>query len=310
MNDPSSQAKSGRCLETAGGVIHYPAYIPVSTFGSTYPLDALIQPYLPRLAPAIMVSYHYAKSIKTKPRIPLLIDSGGFAALLGGSEIIEEHGLGILRIKKEEGLDELTPLKLLDFQEQYADVAFTLDFPIPPGMARKEADLRMRLTTENAIWALNNRRRKDLKLFACIQGLNRDDYLNVARRLSAFDFDGFAIGGLVPRVHDEKLIDALIPCILDLIRSRPLHVFGLGKPDTTRWLFQLGVDSVDSSSYVKMAADGRLWSDPGKRIPNPSPTDRLHIALCNLAEATKNTLPLSATGMVFLTHTLNRLPTS
>jgi helicase len=291
-------------------VIRYPAYIPVTTFGGAYPLDALIQPYLPRLAPAVMVSYHYAKTMKTKPRIPLLVDSGGFAALLPGSEIIEEAGLGLLRVKNGEEVDELTPLRLLDFQEQHADVAFTLDFPIPPGMERKDADRRVRLTVENAIWALNNRRRKDLRLFACIQGLGLDDYMDAARQLSAHEFDGFAAGGLVPRVHDEKLIDTLIPRILDLIGNRPLHVFGLGKPDTTRWLFQLGVDSVDSSSYVKLAADGRLWSDPGKRIPNPSPTDRLHIALCNLAEATKKTLPLSATSMVFSTYALNRSTTS
>jgi|WetSurMetagenome_2_1015567.scaffolds.fasta_scaffold30924_3 queuine/archaeosine tRNA-ribosyltransferase len=308
MSDRYAQIlpESVRRLETASGAIEYPAYIPVTTFGSKYPLDELIQPYLPRLAPAVMVSFHYAQSMKKKPRIPVLIDSGGFAALFEGSQIVEEHGLGVLRVKAETDVDELTPHRLLDFQERHADIAFTLDFPIPPGMERPEADRRMHLTVKNAIWALKNRRRKELKLFACIQGLTAPDYMNVAQELAAQDFDGFAIGGLVPRVRDEKLIDALIPSVLDQIGERPLHVFGLGKPDTTRWLFRLGVDSVDSSSYVKLAADGRLWSDPKKRILDPSPMHRLHLALCNLAEATGKTLPLSTSRLVFSTHVLHR----
>jgi helicase len=103
-----------------------------------------------------------------------------------------------------------------------------------------------------------------------------------------------------------KLIGTLIPHVIDLIGGRPLHIFGLGKPDITHWLFQLGVDSVDSSSFVRLAAEGRLWSEPKNQIQDPSPMDRLHIALCNLAEATGKTLPLSTNRLIFSTHALYR----
>jgi tRNA-guanine family transglycosylase len=286
-----------RRLETASGVIDYPAYIPVTTYGDTYPLDALIQPYLPRLAQAIMVSFHYAQAMNKKPRIPILIDSGGFAALFQGSEITEEHGLGILRLPDGDKIDELTPMRVLDFQEQHADVGFTLDFPIPPDTDRYEADRRMRLTCANAVWALENRRRKEMRLFACIQGLEADDYLKVAGELAGQAFDGFAIGGLVPRARDRDLIESVVVGVLERIGDRPLHVFGMGKPETTQRLFDLGVDSVDSSSYVKLAADGKSWIDTESH-DDPATTDRLLLALSNLAEASRSTPFGRRRGMV------------
>ncbi len=275
-------------LETENGTIDYPAYVPVTTFGGTYPLDTLIRPYLPRLAPAVMVSFHYAQAMKRKPRIPVFIDSGGFATLFERSEIVEERGLGLLRVHNDGGVDELSPMRVLDFQELHADVAFTLDFPIPPNTERKEAERRMRLTFSNAVWALRNRRRKGLRLFACIQGGDENDYLNMAKKLSKYEFDGFAIGGLVPRAQNKKMIESVIKGVRTIAGARPLHVFGLGKPETTKWLFELGADSVDSSSYVKLAADGKSWSD-NKEIADPAVTDRLLLALNNLKEAAKHT---------------------
>lgn len=280
--------RPARRLETASGTIDYPAYIPVTTFGDKYPLDALIQPYLPRLAPAVMVSFHYAQAMKKKPRIPVLIDSGGFAALFQGSVIVEEHGLGILRVPDDDQIDELTPMRVLDFQEQRADVAFTLDFPIPPDTDRQEADRRMRLTCANAIWALENRRRKDMRLFAGIQGLDPDDYVRVASELACHGFDGFAIGGIVPRARNWDFIEAVVTGLLELSGDRPLHVFGMGKPESSARLFELGVDSVDSSSYVKLAADGKSWTEADPP-DDPTTTDRLLLALSNLAEAARAT---------------------
>src|SRR5580698_4444822 len=49
-----------KVLKTPSGLIPLPSYIPVTTFGKKYPLDNLIRPYLPRLAKAVMVSWHYA----------------------------------------------------------------------------------------------------------------------------------------------------------------------------------------------------------------------------------------------------------
>jgi tRNA-guanine family transglycosylase len=282
-----------RQLKTASGVIRYPAYIPVTTFGKKYPLDALIQPYLPRLSQAVMVSYHYARQMKQRPRLPLLIDSGGFAALFEGTRIVEEGSLGVLEIPTKEGVERLHPADVLDFQERNADIAFTLDFPIPPKTNLAEAERRQRLTIANAIWTLRNRRRQDLRLFACIQAWDEHSAAQCTVELAAHPFDGFAIGGLVPRVREWDVVAEIVSNVQQHIDERPLHVLGLGKPETTARLFEIGVDSVDSSSYVKLAADGKLWSTPNCTLLDPSPQERLRLALENLARASQVSLPLS-----------------
>lgn len=298
---------SKRALTTRRGKINLPAYIPVTTYGNRYPLDRLIQPYLPRLAQAVMVSYHYAKQIEEQPQLPLYLDSGGFASLFKGSTIRKSGSVGILEIQHEdeEGTSErVHPADVLDLQERIADVAFTLDFPIPPGMDSRQSKRRMKLTITNAHWALENRRRKDMLLFACIQAWDAESASQCAKEYATSGFDGVAIGGLVPRARDPELVLEIVRAVREHIPDLPLHVFGLGKPKFTEQLFQAGVDSVDSSAYVKMAASGKLWSRPGVEVVDPSPTDRLHLALCNLATASQVAIPLSMTNMVFSTQAL------
>ncbi len=294
-----------RTLTTRTGTIRFPAYIPVTTFGDRYPLDRLVQPYLPRLAQAIMVSFHYARQMTEQPRLPVLVDSGGFASLFDTACVVTSGGLGVLEVAGTETVETVHPRDVLDLQERIADVAFSLDFPIPPGMALPEARLRQELTIANAHWALANRRRRDLPLFACVQAWDADSARACARAYAGAGFDGIAIGGLVPRARTISTVCAIVEAVRTEIGDQPLHVFGLGQPETIETLFTIGVDSVDSSAYVQLAADGRLWSHPGQKLTHASPVDRLHLALCNLAAATGRALPLSASRIVLATHTLN-----
>jgi len=292
MNKPNS---TPTFLETSHGRISFPAYIPVTTFGAKYPLDELIRPYLPRLASALMVSYHYAKQMKVRPDLPLLIDSGGFASLFQGARICKIGGVGILEIPQEGGgIDTLTPGGVLAFQEANADVAFTLDFPIPPSMSARDAEERLDLTIANAYWALENRRSRTMKLYACLQGLDFDGYMACAQELAEGAFDGFAIGGLVPRVSDRKELYRIVEGVRKITEGKPLHVLGLGKPELIEHLYALGVQSVDSSSYVKLAADGRSWKQPDITLQDAATMERLYLAISNLAYAGKRNLPLSA----------------
>lgn len=286
-------ADTSRFLDTPSGRIDFPAYIPVTTFGDRYPLDRLIQPYLPRLAKAVMVSHHYAKQMKQRPRLPVLIDSGGFAALFEGSVIHEEHGLGVLETNLKGQRELLSPMQVLEFQEEHADVAFTLDFPIPPGTEAYEAHRRQKLSIDNAMWAIENRRRREMRLYASIQAWDGASAAQCAMELAKKPFDGFAIGGLVPRTRNPNLVKEIVAAVASEIDDRPLHVFGLGKPETTKTLFSLGVDSIDSSSYVKSAAEGHNWS-LDRMTKDPSTLELLQIAISNLASASERCLPLAS----------------
>lgn len=286
-------------LNTAHGPISLPAYVPVTTFGTKYPLDDLVRPYLPRLAPAAMVSFHYARQMTDRPSLPLLIDSGGFASLFQNATVKSVAGLGVLQTSTDDGTQTLHPRDVLEFQEKHADVAFTLDFPIPPSMALSEGRRRTKLTIANARWAIENRRRKDMLLYACVQGWDVISYRACALAYADLGFEGIAIGGLVPRVSDMDGVLAIVDAVRDAVPNKPLHVFGLGKPETVEILFNRGVSSVDSSSYVKLAAEGRLWGQPTARLTDATPTERLNLALCNLATAAQRVMPLSTSHLLF-----------
>jgi helicase len=234
-----------------------------------------------------------------RPSTPLLIDSGGFASLFQNARVERNGELGLLEIMSEGEVETLHPREVLEFQEQYADVAFTLDFPILSSMALGEARRRQELTIANARWALENRRRKDLLLYACIQGWDVESYRTCASAYALLGFDGIAIGGLVPRIGNFDEVLKIIDAVRCAVTGKPLHVFGLGKPGIVDVLFRRGVQSVDSSAYVRLAADGRLWGQPTVSLPDASPSERLHLALCNLAMATQRALPLSASHLLF-----------
>jgi len=294
-----------RILQTRRGPIRLPVFVPVTTFGDRYPLDRLIRPYLPRLAHAMLVSYPFAKGVKPEEiRLPLFVDSGGFASLFETSTIVEDSGLGVLHTRQDDVEDTVHPRHVLDLQEGLADVAFPLDFPIPPGMDEAQARRRFDLTIANAVWALDNRRRRDLLLFGVVQAWDADTARESARTLARRQFDGFAIGGMVPRARDLALVRAMVEAVRGEIGDRPLHVFGLGKPDVVRQLFEWGVDSVDSSSYVKLAADGKVWGDDQFHLPDATVPERLNLALCNLATAAGRSLPLAASRLVFRSSAL------
>ncbi len=289
-----------RELKTRSGTIKFPAFIPVTTFGNHFPLDPLVRPYLPLLAQAAMVSYPYAQGPVPSLRIPLFVDSGGFACLLPGGRVEEEDGLGVLVIEREgEEARRIHPREVLDLQERIADVAFTLDFPCPPGLDKNEASRRVALSQANSLWALRNRRRRDLPLFAGVQGLYVDGYRESVRALAGEHFDGFAIGGLVPRARNHQLVLEIVRDVRKEIGERPLHLFGLGQPDLISRLFLEGADSADSSSYLRFAADGRQLGNTSLRNRDPSPTERLNLALRNLASVGTFRVPLSATGLLW-----------
>ena len=288
-----------RMLQTRAGTIHFPAYIPVTTFGNKYPLDNLIRPYLPRLSQAMMVSFHYARQINEAARLPLFVDSGGFASLFESSSVSAKKGLGVLQTNIDGKKEKIHPSDVLELQELIADVAFTLDFPIPPGTDAKEAQKRQRLTIANAHWASANRRRKDLRLYAVVQAWDAESAAVCAKEYKNAGFDGIAIGGLVPHSRNMDIVISIVEAVKNEIGDLPLHVFGLGKPEIVETLFEMGVASIDSSSYVKMAADGKLWGQLEQFADSISTSQRLHLALCNLANATGASFPLSASRMKF-----------
>ncbi len=225
-----------------------------------------------------------------------------------GARLREDRGLGVVEIDTDAGAELLHPVDVLDVQEAKADVAFSLDFPVPPGAPADEALWKTELSIRNAIWALSNRRRKDLPLYASVPVTDDLGALGaVIRDLASEGFDGIALGGLVPRARNVEFIKKAVETARAAAEDLPMHAFGIGKPQLVRELFTMGIDSVDSSSYVRKAVEGKMWHGLEEvTVEDPTPLERLHIALCNLANATGAKFPISMASVVFNTYSLER----
>jgi len=161
----------------------------------------------------------------------------------------------------------IDPIEILRIQESIgADIAATLDIPVLPQentLTQKHAET-LRTCVKNALITLKHREREDMLIYACIQGgdiramLNMVDYLQKRGQ-----FDGFAIGGLVPKRSNFQQIVDTIWAVRKRIRDAPLHVFGLGGPSYIPLLVYLGVDTFDSSSYLR-AGSKRVYFVPGQ----------------------------------------------
>ena len=252
---------TARHLKTQYGTITFPTFMPVTTFGGKYPLDELMRPYLRRLSICAMVSYYYAKNMKPaeRPSMPLFIDSGGFASLFEGSRIVTNDNYAIIETK--EG-DAISPHDVLALQERHADIGATLDFLVPPSVTPDEAVARQNWTIRNALWALTHRKNQRLKLYASIQAWDESSTKRIMSALVDYAFDGFALGGMVPRVKDPDTILSIVKVIREIDDHRPLHVFGIGQPELMVRLFKAGVDSTDSSSFLRATAEKRFLAPP------------------------------------------------
>lgn len=248
---------SHRVLMVGGKQLSLPAFFPVTTFGGKFPLDDLVRPYFPRLAPGIMVSYHYAKKMKEKPAGVVFIDSGGFASLFEGSQAIDLGEFAV--IKTKEG-DTITPADVLAFQEEHADIGATVDFLIPPDIPVEEAIHRQALTLKNALWTIHARTRRSLLLYASVQAWDTESAARLTGALAPYPFDGYALGGMVPRIRRPDEIVDIVRAIRSVDPVRPLHVFGIGTPLLMQKLIAAGADSFDSSSFVRAAVDGKRLS--------------------------------------------------
>ncbi len=243
-----------REMRTKHGTISFPTFMPVTTFGDKYPLDKMVQPYLKRTSQCLMVSHYYAQEMKKRPNMPIFIDSGGFAGLFEGAEIIEYDEYACIKTKEGE---ELNPLDVLHFQIKNADIGATLDFIIPPGLDVAECIRRQNLTIKNALYAQKHNIVGDLVLYASLQCWDEKSARQCARIYSEAGFPGIAIGGMVPRSKDKEYIKNTVRAVREEAPDCVIHVFGCGNIDLIPALIEVGADSFDSSSYVRAAVDTR-----------------------------------------------------
>ena len=220
-----SRARAG-ILSTAHGSILTPAFMPIATQGAVKSLTieevkslgagiVLSNTYHQYLQPGIKVIKKFGGlHAFMKCDLPLLTDSGGFQIFsLANMVKVKRHGVEFLsHINGDRHF--LTPRKSIDIQAALgSDIMMVLDlFPGFPA-SRQQAEHSVTTTTRWAKECLEHKQKLEARsfahraiglwpkkrgrqlLFAIVQGSTYKDLRRrSAKELTAFDFDGFAVG--------------------------------------------------------------------------------------------------------------------
>lgn len=157
---------------------------------------------------------------------------------------------------------DTTPSRILRTQREIgADILGTIDRPISKTNRDVENQHRIRESTEFALEA-SDAHDGDGLLFASVHGHDPETVRNTVQYLERNgDFDGYALGSLVPIRTDYTKVTKLV---LSARRStdKHLHVYGLGGLVYQPLLLYLGVDSFDSSAFIRSAGN-RNYLVPG-----------------------------------------------
>ena len=195
---------------------------------------------------------------------PLFLDSGGFKLLYSTGLDLKKFG-----IEKETEADDIFAL-----QEDFGgEIIASLDYPLPPGLERSEAEKRMNLSLENAyrVAELLTTKARPPFLYVCCHGQSQSDIENYVRQvfdrlLGVLPSFGLAIGSLVPLrgKQDAAVLERICGVQKAIPESErhhtPIHAFGVSG-ELTPILTYMGVDSFDSTSYIQ-AARGLNYADP------------------------------------------------
>lgn len=190
-------------------------------------------------------------NFEVKKHILTFVDSGGYRLKEYGAKIRSKKTVVIWHDKV------IDVERVLSTQNENGDIGNTLDFPI-------SSDIRNK--TEYVNFNLNSARKSiekkpdDLFLYGTIQAWDYKSAITYSKKISESQFDGFAIGGLVQFSHSpQKIIDIVAGVTSVIPRDKPVHVFGVTNPILMPILIGLGIDTFDSSSYIRSSLNRKYY---------------------------------------------------
>lgn len=284
-----------RLLTTRRGPLALSTYVPAVRLSQ--PLDRLIRPYLPRLAHAAAIGLSRARQGAEGNGLPPMITIVAPGLLDVGVRLEREEGYHRTPLLVLPDGEAVRWLDVVDLLERQADVAITPSAPIPPNIGAIHAyvDLVVELAGETA----RNIRRRDLPLLAAVPGISESVVADVLARLAPSDYAGYCVD-LAPVATDEDVQRAVLAQVRVAAGERAVAVLGIEPSPATRdALYAAGVDLLIARAPLALAAEGRGWADPTVTLPGGAEapqSDRLQLALVNLASATGREMPLSAQG--------------
>ncbi|WP_435123789.1 tRNA-guanine transglycosylase [Halobaculum sp. D14] len=243
-----------RTLNTPHGSVETPVLFPVRNIGKRSSDNT---PEYTRTIPDLQTAMVNARAVKKRDtqwqqivegqglrkemdvdeETVVFADSGGFDFVSGEPDISPEE---VITVQREIG----------------ADLFGTVDLPLQPTSRESRNHRRIERGLELALRASDAHDGSGL-LIASVHGYdsktirNNIDYLE-----REGEFDGYAVGSLVPIRNDYQKVTKLV-LAARTATDKHLHVYGLGGHVYQPLLLYLGVDSFDSTSFIKSAGKRR-----------------------------------------------------
>lgn len=288
--DPRTRARAG-LLHTPHGPVETPIFMPVGTQAT---VKTLSQQDLETLGTRILLGNAYHLYLRPGHELidragglhafmgwerPILTDSGGYQ-VFSLNELRKISAEGVRFQSHLDGSSHLfTPEKVMEIEHGLgADIIMAFDectsFPCTRQYARDSMELTLRWAARclkrHLQLAAERTHRPPQALFGIVQGSTFADLrADCARRLSAMDLPGYAIGGLAvgePRAEMFAGIDATLP---HLPTRKPRYLMGVGLPNDLVEAVAAGIDMFDCVIPTRNARNGTAFTRSGRvRLKN------------------------------------------
>jgi len=284
-------ARSG-VLDLAHGRVATPAFMPVGTQGT---VKTMTPRELEEAGVEILLANTYHLLLRPGPeRVarlgglhrfmgwprPILTDSGGYQVLSLTDRVgITDEGVRF-RSHLDGALVELTPERALDVQIALgSDVMMLLDvcppYPSSPPALRAAVHRTQAWAVRSAAHLgavreegrLTPAGRRPGAVFAIVQGgVDLDLRQAAARDLTALDYPGYALGGLMVGEPKTATFAAVAAVNEVLPVDRPRYLMGVGAPDDIVRAVGAGVDLFDCVLPTRNARNGTVFTRRGKIV--------------------------------------------
>ena len=270
-------ARAGE-LTTTHGVVPFPAFMPVGTYGT---VKAMTPQSLKDCGASIILSNAY--HLWVRPGHKHIEELGGLHKFMGWDRAIltDSGGFQVFSLKQftkitEEGvrfrapLDgqyrDMTPEVCVEIQEALGvDVAMAFDECIEWPASRDRAQKSTARTTR---WLRrcdeSRQKRETTGLLGIVQGGLYDDLrIAHAQEIAELDLDGYALGGLSVGEPTEELLHVVQITTPHMPDDKIRYLMGVGYPWDIIEAVCRGVDIFDCVIPTRNARNGKLFTSQG-----------------------------------------------
>ncbi len=281
------RAKRGE-LSTVHGVVQTPVFMNVGTVAAIK--GAVSTQDLEQIGTQIELSNTYHLHVRTGDKLikqfgglhkfmswnkPILTDSGGF----------QVFSLAGLRKIKEEGVyfnSHIDGRKIFMGPEESMQIQSNLGSTIAMAFDECPSSVADRNYVQNSVerttrWlerckkemqrlnSLEDTINPNQMLFGINQGAIFDDIrIEHAKRISEFDLDGYALGGLAVGETHEQMYHIIEETVPYLPKEKPTYLMGVGTPANILEAVERGVDFFDCVYPTRNGRHGHLYTNHGK----------------------------------------------